>query len=147
MMKPKQYKLGDIFIMRFRGDGNAQHGVRPGVVFQNNTGNEHSPVIVALPLTTSKKKPHMPTHVQLKASETCLPKDSQVLCENPECVPKECIYDYVGTLSEEHMRKIVIASYLASSAASFLSKEDFEDIQRRSVVLNQERRKGCFSVV
>ena len=39
--------IGDVYLMKFDGTGSEQSGWRPGVVFQNNVGNSHSPNIIA----------------------------------------------------------------------------------------------------
>ena len=104
--------------MRFGGSGSEQNGWRPGLVFQNNTGNRFSPNIIALPLTSSLKKASQPTHVLLPAEETGLPKDSMVLCENPERMSKEKLGRYLTTLPQSFMAKVAEASLLASSAIS-----------------------------
>lgn len=49
-------QIGDVYLMRFGGCGNEQKGWRPGLVFQNNLGNQYSPNIIALPLTSAIKK-------------------------------------------------------------------------------------------
>ena len=84
-------KIGEVYMMNFGGTGNEQSGWRPGLVFQNNTGNVFSPNIIALPLTGSIKKTDQPTHVVVRAAETGLLKDSMVLCENPERMSKTFI--------------------------------------------------------
>lgn len=48
--------IGEVYLMKFNGEGSEQSGVRLGVVFQNNVGNTNSPNIIALPLTSSLKK-------------------------------------------------------------------------------------------
>lgn len=65
-------QIGEIYMMRFGGSANEQTGWRPGLVFQNNVGNAHSPNIIALPLTSVIKKAKQPTHVVVKASNTGL---------------------------------------------------------------------------
>lgn len=46
-------KIGDIYLVYFNGNGNEQKGYRPGLVFQNNVGNQHSPNLIVLPLTSA----------------------------------------------------------------------------------------------
>lgn len=129
-------KIGDVYFMRFGGSGNEQSGWRPGLVFQNNIGNRFSPNIIALPLTSRLKKTDQPTHVVLLASETGLPKDSMVLCENPERMSKERLGGYIVTLTDDSMARVAAASLLASSAVSFLSQEILLDVWRRACSLN-----------
>ena len=84
--------------MKFDGDDSEQKKLRPGIVFQNNIGNVHSPNIIALPLTGHLKKISQPTHVIVRASDTGLKCDSVALCENPVCMSKKKIGNYITTL-------------------------------------------------
>lgn len=129
-------QIGDIYMMRFSGSANEQTGWRPGLVFQNNVGNTHSPNIIALPLTSSIKKTKQPTHVVVKAANTGLKRDSMVLCENPERVSKERLGDYITTLSDEYMKEIAEASILSSSVISYLDVEVLASVWKKAVALN-----------
>ena len=129
-------QIGDIYFMQFSGQANEQSGWRPGLVYQNNTGNAHSPNIIALPLTSALKKPHQPTHVLVKAADTGLKKDSMVLCENPQRMSKENIGSYITSLSDAYMRQVAEASLLASSVISYLNIELLIAIWKRAVALN-----------
>lgn len=128
--------IGDVYIIQFHGIGSVQSGRRPGVVFQNNTGNAHSPNLVVLPLTTSLKKPEMPTHVLVRSSDTGLIKDSVVLCENPVCIPKENLGRYLTHLPDACMGRIARAHLLATSAISFLDLESISEIWLQARRLN-----------
>ena len=128
--------IGDVYFMRFGGSGNEQSGWRPGLVFQNNTGNLYSPNVIALPLTSSLKKLGQPTHVVLPAAETGLPRDSMVLCENPERMSKDRVGRYITTLPRSFMAQVARASILASSAIAFLEPETLMDIWRQACSLN-----------
>ena len=128
--------IGDIYFMRFGGSDSEQHGWRPGLVFQNNTGNRYSPNIIALPLTYCLKKQGQPTHVVLPAAETGLPKDSMVLCENPERMSKERLGRFITALPRPFMAKIAIANLLATSAISFLEEEVLLTAWQRARSLN-----------
>lgn len=141
----RQPKIGEVYAMRFGGVGSEQAGWRPGVVFQNNTGNLHSPNIIALPMTSRLKKQGQPTHVVLPASETGLRMDSMVLCENPECMSKERIGDYITTLQPQHMAEIASANLLATSAIAFIDPEILLLLWKKAVTLNESRleREAC----
>lgn len=119
----RDIQIGDVYLMSFEGSGSSQTGVRPGVVFQNNLGNVHSPNVVMLPLTTARKKLGQPTHVLLAADVNGLARDSIVLCENPVCFAKESLGRYLTRLSPETMSQIAAAHLLASSAIAFLDEE------------------------
>lgn len=135
-VKERVPQIGDIFLMKFSGSGNEQTGWRPGLVFQNNTGNIYSPNIIALPLTTAIKKTGQPTHVVISAAENGLRKTSMVLCENPERMSKEKIGQYITTLSNDDMKKVVIANLLATSAISFLDVEALTSTWKKASALN-----------
>lgn len=128
--------IGEVYYMKFEGSGNEQNGWRPGVVFQNNVGNAHSPNVIALPMTTAIKKASQPTHVVVMAAESGLPKDSMVLCENPEKMSKSKIGGFITKLSDEHMKKIVMANLIATAAVSFLDESDLLTVWRLSIRLN-----------
>lgn len=132
----KPPKIGEIYLMKFSGSGCEQNGWRPGLVFQNNVGNYHSPNIIALPLTSSVKKTSQPTHVVLPANGTGLSRDSMVLCENPERVSKERMGNYLTTLPAEYMQKVAVANLLATSAISFIEPDKLPEIWEKAASLN-----------
>lgn len=129
-------RIGDVYLMRFTGSGNEQTGWRPGLVFQNNTGNIYCPNIIALPFTSSIKKSEQPTHVLVPSNGTGLRKDSMVLCENPERMSKDRLGAYITTLPDEYMEKIAIANLLASSAISYINPESLQRIWEQASSFN-----------
>lgn len=132
----RQPQIGDIYLMRFSDSGSEQSGWRPGLVFQNNVGNEHSPNIIALPLTTAIKKQGQPTHVIIPCEGTGLRRDSMVLCENPERMSKERLGIYITTLSDEYMAQVAAANLLSSSAIAYLSPDVLLSLWQQAVSLN-----------
>ena len=137
--KERQPQIGDIYLMNYSGSGSEQNGWRPGLVFQNNTGNAHSPNVIALPLTTAIKKANQPTHVLVSAEDTGLKWDSMVLCENPERMSKSKIGRYLTTLSDEYMAKVAAANILASSAIAYVDPDTLLALWHRAVSLNRKR--------
>lgn len=129
-------QIGDVYLMNFGGQGNEQKGWRPGLVFQNNLGNQHSPNIIALPLTTSLKKANQPTHVVIPADGTGLVRDSMVLCENPERMSKDRLGNYLTTIPKEYMAKIAVANLLATSAISFIEPDLLLTVWQKALTLN-----------
>lgn len=128
--------MGDVYLMNFSGQSNEQKGWRPGLVFQNNIGNQYSPNIIALPLTTSLKKANQPTHVIIPADGTGLIRDSMVLCENPERMSKDRLGDYLTTIPDEYMAKIAVANLLATSAISFIEPDQLLTVWQKALTLN-----------
>lgn len=100
-------KRGDIY----RADldpvvGSEQGGVRPVVIIQNDMGNLYSPTVIVAAVTTRHKKPQLPVHVSVTAQESGLERDSVVLTEQVRTLEKTRLTRYLGTLSEEAMRRI-----------------------------------------
>lgn len=133
----RPYSIGEIYLMKFSGTGSEQSGWRPGLVFQNNTGNSYSPNIIALPLTSALKKSNQPTHVIIPASFG-LRKDSMVLCENPERMSKERIGSYITTLPAKYMSKVASANLLATAAISFIEPEVLLTVWQKALSLNKQ---------
>lgn len=132
----KVFQIGEVYMMNFSGTGSEQTGWRPGLIFQNNIGNIHSPNVIALPLTSSMKKVDQPTHVVIQTQDSGLHVDSMVLCENPERMSKSNIGQYITKLSDTYMQKIAVASLLATSAVSFLETETLIAVRDRAIALN-----------
>lgn len=131
----KNPKIGDIYLVYFDGSGNEQKGFRPGLVFQNNVGNEHSPNLIVLPLTSALKKTNQPTHVFIP-KEVGLRKDSMVLCENPKCMSKYKLGEYITTLSEEYMAQVAVGNILSSSAIAFIDPDLLMSVWQKALALN-----------
>lgn len=122
-------------MMEFQGVGSEQSGVRPGIVVQNDVGNRYSPNVIVVPMTT-KKKHRQPTHVWLAAKENGLPRDSTVLCENPERMSKTRLGAYVTHLPDETMKKVATAYLTATSLVSFLDRDELLFLWEQAKVLN-----------
>lgn len=131
----KNPKIGDIYLVYFDGSGNEQKGFRPGLVFQNNVGNEHSPNLIVLPLTSALKKTNQPTHVFIP-KEVGLRKDSMVLCENPKCMSKYKLGEYITTLPEEYMAQVAVGNILSSSAIAFIDLDLLMSVWQKALALN-----------
>lgn len=129
-------RIGEIYLMQFGGTQHEQSGIRPGLIIQNNVGNRHSPNVIALPLTSSLKKMHQPTHVLVRSSEGGLSKDSLVLCEGPERMSKTRVGNYITKLSKSDMARVAKAHLLSTSVISFLSIEELTQTWYDAVKIN-----------
>ena len=103
----RTYYRGDIYFADLgRGIGSEQHGRRPVVIIQNNTGNRFSPtVIVAAVSSKVGVKAKLPTHYYLGAVNG-LDAPSIVLLEQLRTVDKRRLTKYIGRLSDEDIRAI-----------------------------------------
>ena len=84
--------------------GSEQGGERPVVILQNNKGNQHSPTVIVVPLTTQKIKPRLPTHVMVSSSG--LRSSSLVLLEQIRTIDKQRMRNHIGTVTDTEMREI-----------------------------------------
>ena len=86
--------------------GSEQGGVRPVLIVQNDTGNRHSPTVIAAAITSQMGKAKLPTHIGLSAQSSGLPKDSIVLLEQIRTLDKTRLKNKIGTLSEKTLKKV-----------------------------------------
>ena len=73
----------------------------------------------------------------LISKDTGLARDSMVLCENPQCIPKDELGKYITTLSDSYMAQVAAASILASGAISYMDLEMVVRLWQQANNLNQ----------
>ena len=86
--------------------GSEQGGIRPVLIVQNEIGNRHSPTVIAAAITSRLDKARLPTHINIRAADTGLAKDSVVLLEQIFTIDKERIKSFMGMTSEWEMAQI-----------------------------------------
>ena len=101
--------------------GSEQGGRRPVIIIQNNVGNKYSTTTLIAPLTTSKTKHTLPTHVLIKAGSNGLKYDSTVLLEQVRVVDKRRLRDYVTYIDEGKMNEINSAISVSFGLGSSVS--------------------------
>ena len=75
-------KRGDIFYADLSPVvGSEQGGTRPVLIVQNDTGNRHSPTVIAAAITSQTGKARLPTHINIAGGSVGLSKDSVILLE------------------------------------------------------------------
>ena len=100
-------KRGDIFYADLRPViGSEQGGVRPVLIIQNDTGNKHSPTVICAAITSKMNKAKLPTHVEIKNSQSELERDSVVLLEQIRTIDKRRLQEKIATLDEESMERV-----------------------------------------
>lgn len=100
-------KRGDIFYAELSPVvGSEQGGVRPVLVIQNDIGNKYSPTIIISAITSQINKAKLPTHVEIKANEFGLTKDSVVLLEQIRTIDKKRLREKIGTFDKKMMSKV-----------------------------------------
>lgn len=86
--------------------GSEQGGVRPVLIVQNDVGNKFSPTVIAAAITSQINKARIPTHIEVKASEVGLPKDSVVLLEQLRTLDKRRLKEKIGALDIKKMKMV-----------------------------------------
>lgn len=100
-------KRGDIFYADLSPVvGSEQGGVRPVLIIQNDTGNKHSPTVIAAAITSQTGKAKLPTHIELSANQYGLPKNSLVLLEQIRTLDKRRLREKMGRLDETLMDRV-----------------------------------------
>ena len=100
-------KRGDIFYADLSPVvGSEQGGVRTVLIVQNDTGNRHSPTVIAAAITSQTGKARLPTHISLAAMSCGLPKDSVVLLEQIRTLDKRRLREHMGRVDETMMKQV-----------------------------------------
>ena len=100
-------KRGDIFYADLSPVvGSEQGGTRPVLIVQNDTGNKHSPTVIAAAITSQTGKARLPTHISLTGSNYGLSKDSIVLLEQVRTIDKRRLREHMGRLDETLMNQV-----------------------------------------
>ncbi len=86
--------------------GSEQGGVRPVLIIQNDTGNRHSPTVIAAAITSQTGKARLPTHIALSALNYGLPKDSVILLEQIRTLDKRRLRERMGCLDDSLMHRV-----------------------------------------
>ncbi len=104
-------RRGDVYIARLDPrEESEQAGQRPVVVMSRDSINEHSSVVVVVPVTDrANKNTIYPSHVILKAGEGGLTKESVVLGEQVRAISKTRLIRYMGHLSGPATNQIASA--------------------------------------
>ena len=100
-------KRGDIFYADLSPVvGSEQGGTRPVLIVQNDTGNRHSPTVIAAAITSQTGKARLPTHISLAGHDVGLTKDSVVLLEQIRTIDKKRLGEKMGHLDDSVMRAV-----------------------------------------
>ena len=100
-------KRGDIFYADLSPVvGSEQGGVRPVLIVQNDTGNRHSPTVIAAAITSQTGKARLPTHISVAPLSCGLPKESVILLEQVRTLDKRRLREKMGRLDDGVMRQV-----------------------------------------
>ena len=104
-------RRGDVYMARLDPrEGSEQAGQRPVVVVSRDAINEHSSVVVVVPVTDrTHKKNIYPSHVILKAGDGGLTKESVALGEQVRAISTTRLIRSLGHLSGPSLDQIAAA--------------------------------------
>ena len=100
-------KRGDIYYADLSPVvGSEQGGMRPVLIVQNDTGNRHSPTVIAAAITSQTGKARLPTHIELSARSYGLSRDSVILLEQICTLDKSRLRERMGQLDAPTMDRV-----------------------------------------
>lgn len=100
-------RRGDIFYADLSPVvGSEQGGTRPVLIVQNDTGNRHSPTVIAAAITSQTGKARLPTHINIAGGSVGLSKDSVILLEQIRTIDKRRLREHMGRLDEKQMSMV-----------------------------------------
>ena len=100
-------RRGDIFYADLSPVvGSEQGGMRPVLIVQNDTGNRHSPTVIAAAITSQMGKARLPTHIELVGESCGLTRDSVILLEQIRTIDKSRLRERMGKLPDAVMDKV-----------------------------------------
>jgi mRNA interferase MazF len=100
-------RRGDIFYADLSPVvGSEQGGTRPVLIVQNDTGNKHSPTVIAAAITSQTGKARLPTHINIAGGSVGLSKDSVILLEQIRTIDKRRLREHMGRLDDSHMQMV-----------------------------------------
>ncbi|AEJ39125.1 endoribonuclease EndoA [Sulfobacillus acidophilus TPY] len=100
-------RRGDIFFADLSPVvGSEQGGVRPVLILQNDIGNRYSPTTIVCAVTSQVLKARLPIHVEVKAEESGLNRDSVILLEQIRTIDKRRLKERIAHLKPETMARV-----------------------------------------
>ena len=86
--------------------GTERGGIRLAPIVRSNSGKRHSPTVIAAAITSRLDKARLPTHINIRAADTGLAKDSVVLLEQIRTLDKHRLRERAGQITPEDQRRV-----------------------------------------
>ncbi len=103
-------RRGDIFFADLSPVvGSEQGGVRPVLILQNDIGNRYSPTTIVCAITSQVIKARLPIHIEVRADESNLDRDSVILLEQIRTIDKRRLKERIAYLSPDIMARVNLA--------------------------------------
>jgi mRNA interferase MazF len=95
-------RRGEIWIANLDPtQGSEQAGVRPTIIFQNDTISRYTTTAISIPLTTNLRRASLPSCVLIPAGEGGLTQDSVALCHQLRVLDKTRLRNKIGEVNPE----------------------------------------------
>lgn len=105
---------GDVYTANLSPiQGSEQGGIRPVIIFQENTISQFTTTIITIPLTTNLKRSSLPSCLLIPQHEGGLNQDSVALCHQLRVLDKTRLGRKIGTLNTktiEQLESVVLFS-------------------------------------
>ncbi len=100
-------KRGDVVIINLDPViGSEQGKTRPGIIIQNDIGNEVSPITIIAPITSKIYSREFPTNVEIYQKESGLERSSTITLTQIRAIDKKRVVKVIGKLNSELMEKV-----------------------------------------
>lgn len=98
-------KRGEVWMANFNpGRGSEQQGIRPGLIIQNDIGNQYSSTTIIAAITTTIKK--YPVTVMIEEGKAGLKKNSMVNLAQIITIDKSRLIKKMGNLEENKIQEV-----------------------------------------
>jgi len=98
-------KRGEVWMVNFNpGRGSEQQGIRPGLIIQNDIGNQFASTTIIAAITTTLKK--YPVTVLIEEGKAGLTKNSMVNLSQIFTVDKRRLIKRLGKLEENKIEEV-----------------------------------------
>ncbi|MEG4586302.1 type II toxin-antitoxin system PemK/MazF family toxin [Microcoleus sp. MOSTC5] len=95
-------RRGEIWIANLDPtQGSEQAGVRPIIIFQNDTISRYTTTILSIPLTTNLRRASLPSCVFIPNGEGGLTQDSVALCHQMRVLDKRRLRNKIGEVNSD----------------------------------------------
>jgi len=102
-----EVKRGEIYLADLSPVvGSEQGGLRPVLIIQNDVGNKYSPTVIVAAITAQIAKSKLPTHIEIKANNFGLTRNSVVLLEQIRTIDKKRLSQKIGEFNIGMMERV-----------------------------------------
>jgi mRNA interferase MazF len=81
--------------------GSEQAGIRPIIIFQENTLSKFTTTVITIPVTSNLRRAALPTCIQISSGEGGLNQESVALCHQIRVLDKTRLIKKLGQLEPE----------------------------------------------